>query len=357
MVGIVPADREIGGRRAILVLLVPLARNPQRRHRLLLPRQDLVERLRMPEGVVGRMVVHPVDVGQLAEPAALDEPRGRAGAQEGVVVVIGVAPQVAGVALRRVLLVVIVVADEPERPAVEVVVVHPGVDDRVLGHRRLQRRMRVDQRHRRHHAVVAGAGDADAAVGARDVLHQPIDRVVGVGRMVDAAGVERPGQRPLVHIGAARAVLAAHVLIGEDVAGAQQHRVGGADQHRPVRAGRLAGRLVGIVGRPVEEDRRVLGAPRRQDDGVQLDAVAHGNVDLAAEIVERIADLDEGLRNVARQLLRGGHAGQRESQDRRQPLHLLLRLGQFPADGTRRTRRQASSCGGQRVPCTPAPGT
>ena len=45
---------------------------------------------------------------------------------------------------------------------------------------------------------------------------------------------------------------------------------------------------VGAVGRAGEQDRSVFCAFRHQDDGVQLDAVAHGDHDFAAVVVEAV---------------------------------------------------------------------
>ena len=57
------------------------------------------------------------------------------------------------------------------------------------------------------------------------VLHEPVDGVVGVGRVIDLAGVERPSQRPRHHVVPFRSVLAAHVLEHADVAVGDEHLV------------------------------------------------------------------------------------------------------------------------------------
>ena len=46
----------------------------------------------------------------------------------------------------------------------------------------------------------------------RNVLHQPVDGVVGVGRLVHRRRILRPVQRPVHHVVALRAVLAANIL-------------------------------------------------------------------------------------------------------------------------------------------------
>ena len=55
--------------------------------------------------------------------------------------------------------------------------------------------MRIDQRHQRQEAVVGDPQDADFAVALGDVLHQPVDGVVGVGGMIDGRRIQRAVQR------------------------------------------------------------------------------------------------------------------------------------------------------------------
>ena len=127
----------------------------------------------------------------------------------------------------------------------------------------------------------------------RDVLHQPVDGVVGVGGVIDRRRVLRPVQRAVHHVVALGAVLAAHVLHHADVAALDDH-VGGvvvAVQDRAeVRAVGVAGELRGVVGRARQQDRRALRALRHQDDRVQLHAVAHGDHHLAPDVVEAVGD-------------------------------------------------------------------
>ena len=72
-----------------------------------------------------------------------------------------------------------------QRAVAVVVVVHPLVGRRRLFADRLERRMRHEQRHRRREAVVRDAVHPDVAVVVRNVLDEPIDRVVRVGGLVD----------------------------------------------------------------------------------------------------------------------------------------------------------------------------
>ena len=68
----------------------------------------------------------------------------------------------------------------------------------------------------------------------------------------------------------------------------------------------VAGELVGVVGRARQEDRRAFRALRNQDDGVQLDAVAHGDHHLAPDVVEAVVGRLELGRDLARQCRVGG---------------------------------------------------
>jgi fructose-specific component phosphotransferase system IIB-like protein len=54
--------------------------------------------------------------------------------------------------------------------------------------------VRIDQRHQAKKAVVRDAQDADLAVALGDVLDEPIDGVIGVGRMIDRSLVQRAAQ-------------------------------------------------------------------------------------------------------------------------------------------------------------------
>jgi hypothetical protein len=94
-----------------------------------------------------------------------------------------------------------------------------GTDD-------FQRRVRIHQRHQRQKAVVGNAQDADLAVALRNVLHQPVDGVVGVGGVIDRRGILRPVQGAVHHVVAFGAVFAANVLHHADVAAFDDH-VGG----------------------------------------------------------------------------------------------------------------------------------
>ena len=171
----------------------------------------------------------------------------------------------------------------PEGAVVEPVVALPPVDHGVDRYARLQRRMWVHQAHHRGKAVIAGAEGGYAAVGLRDVPHQPVDRVPGVGRMVDRSRVERPAQGPVHDVIAFRAELAAHVLDREDVAGPDQLGVKRReDGFRLGSAWSEAGPFVRRIGCAIEHDRQLAGHSGDDQHRVELHPVAHRDENPAA---------------------------------------------------------------------------
>ena len=198
----------------------------------------------------------------------------------------------------------------------EIVVAHPGVDHRIRRHRGLQCRVRVHQRHRHHHAVVAGPDHADAAVRFGHMLHQPVDRVIGVGRVIDLGGIVGAAQRAFVDVFAARSVFATHILIDADIAVGEEHRVRSAHRHVGIGAAVLH-RAFGIVGRAFEQYRRVVRALHHHDHGMQLHAVAHRDIDHALDVVEGLIRRREALGHIGREALRPRRS--RQQGNRRQP--------------------------------------
>ena len=149
--------------------------------------------------------------------------------------------------------------------------------------------MGMDERHEGQKAVVGDAENADLAVGFGNVVDQPVDGVVGVGGFVDGGGILRPVDGAVHHVVALGAVFAADVLDDADVAALDDDvgRVVVAVENRAeVGALEVRGEFVGAVGRAREQDWRARCAFRHQDDRVQPDAVAHGDHDFAACVVE-----------------------------------------------------------------------
>ena len=233
---------------------------------------------------------------------------GRSALQVQVVVVVVAGPPLRVVLARRFLLVDVGHHLLPERAVVEPVVAHPAVDHRVHRHGHFERGMRVDERHQRQEPVVRDAEDADVAVGFRHVPHEPFDRVVRVGRVIDRRRILRSVQRPVHHVVAFRSVLAADVLDDADVAALDDH-VGRVvipvEDGTEMRALRVARQLRGVVRSAREKNGSGLFSQRsfrHEDDGVELHPVAHRNPHVAALVVERVGHRREQPRRLARQL-------------------------------------------------------
>ena len=184
--------------------------------------------------------------------------------------------------------------------------------------------MRVDERHQRKEAVVGDAEDAHLPVALGRVLHQPVDGVPGIGGMIDRGRVLRSVQRAIHHVVALGAVLAADVLDDADVAALDDHLGGvvvAVQDGAKVGALRMGRELVGAVRRAGQKDGRAVGAPRDENDGVQLDPVAHWNHRLAPDVIEPARGGAEGIRRLARQggrRLSGRRRSERQSADQAQ---------------------------------------
>ena len=199
----------------------------------------------------------------------------------------------------------------------EPVVAHPAVDHRAHRRRDLQRRMRVHQGHHHGEALVGAAQHADAAVRLGHVLHQPLDRVVGVGGVIGRRRVQRPAQRAREHVVALRAVLAAHVLEHADVAVGDEHLVALRQRRQHVRRGVAGGATAGVVGRPRHDHRRAAGALGHDDHGEELDPVAHRDHHFAPLVVVAGARGHIGLADVRRAGRRRGGRGRAGGAGRR----------------------------------------
>ena len=158
-----------------------------------------------------------------------------------------------------------------QRTVAVIVVVHPLVDRRRLLAHGLEGRMRVQQRQRGGQPVVRHAVHAHLAVVVRHMLYQPVDAVVRVGRLVGGGRVRQIDLRAELE-DPLRFEPPPQVLDHEDVAvlrqllQARRHLFRWLVRH--------------TVRRPAEQDRQRSGLPgRREDDGLEPDAVTHGNHD------------------------------------------------------------------------------
>ena len=180
----------------------------------------------------------------------------------------------------------------------EPVVAHPAVDHRA--HRRcdFERRVRMHERHDYGEALVRASEHAHAPVRLGDVLHEPVDGVVGVGRMVDVRGIQRTLERPGHDVVALGAVLAADVLEDADVAVGDEDLIALRQRCQHTRRARPRCARRGVVRRARQEHRRTLGGLGNDDDGVELDAVAHRNHLDALDVVVAFAGSRKGFRDV-----------------------------------------------------------
>ena len=156
------------------------------------------------------------------------------------------------------------------------------VADEHVGRRRLRRHglergMRIEHRDDGEPTRVRHAHHPDAPVVVRDVLDEPLDRVVRVGALVDRLRILLVAHLAEHHELPFGLVSPADVLVHEDVAVARQLGVRAAER----RLGALD-----AVGRADHDDREIAGeAARDEDVRVQLHPVAHGDHRLG--LVER----------------------------------------------------------------------
>ena len=160
--------------------------------------------------------------------------------------------------------------------------------------------MRVYERHRHREAFVRAADHTDAAVALRDVFHEPVDRVVGVGRVVHLRRVQRPAQRTRHDVFALGLVLAPDVLINPDVAVGREQLVEQRQRRDHVRRPVALRAGCGFVRRPRQQHRRVARALRHDDHRVEPHAVAHRDHHFALHVVVRIGRRGELRGNVGR---------------------------------------------------------
>ena len=185
----------------------------------------------------------------------------------------------------------------------EPVVAHPPVDHRIHRNRDFERRMRIDQAHQWLESVVGNPQLSHLAIRLGGVLDEPVDRVPGVGRLVDLGVIERADERAIHDVIALGAVLAADILHHADVAAGNNDvlRIVVPVQFRAkVRALGICRRGARVVRRARHEDRRVAGAFGNKDHRVQLDAVPHRDHHVAPRVVPGgVHTIEPGRRFVA----------------------------------------------------------
>ncbi len=152
----------------------------------------------------------------------------------------------------------------------------------------------MDHRHQRQKPVVRNSENAYLPVALGNVLHQPVDGVVGVGRLIHRRWILRSMQRAVHHIIALGAVLASNIFDHADVPALDDHIgriVITVEGCRKVRAALQRRELIRAVRSARQQYRRMLRAGllrsiRHQDHHVKLHAVAHRHHGLASFILE-----------------------------------------------------------------------
>src|SRR5579872_2148016 len=120
--------------------------------------------------------------------------------------------------------------------------------------------------------------------------------------MVGSGVVERTPNGLCHEVIAFGAVLAANVLIDANVSARHQHFVGELQDRKHVRALIPGGALRRVVWSSSQHDGRIPGALGYDNYRVQTDAVAHGDHDIAFDIVEAGFRDREGFGNIAARL-------------------------------------------------------
>ena len=268
VLGIVLGRLAVDLPRAPRIFLIPEAGDVEVGHRgardLRVPRLALVVR------IVVRMRDDGVPRGNLSVQVLRVDVRHRAELQVPVVGVVDVEVEVRVLELVRLLVDgVLERVTLAQRAVSMIVVVHPLVGRRRLLADGLERRMRHEQRHRRRQPIVRHAVDPHATIVVRDVLHQPVDRVVRVGRLVHVlrrrvhhVHLRRQQERPLRFEAPAQILHDPDVPVLGELLLRGGHRLGRGLRH--------------AIGCAAEEDRQRLGAADlAQDRRLEACPVAH----------------------------------------------------------------------------------
>ena len=109
--------------------------------------------------------------------------------------------------------------------------------------------MRIDQRHQRSEAQITAADDPDLAVAFRDMLDQPVNRVVGIGRLVNPRIVQWPDDRAVHHVQALGIVFSADVLVDANVVVLNEFGVHGGQDVSDRLALDARRRMLGVIRR------------------------------------------------------------------------------------------------------------
>ncbi len=94
----------------------------------------------------------------------------------------------------------------------EPIVAAPSIHHWVHRNHALQRGMRMNHRHQRKKSVIRNPQHAHLPIRLGNILHQPVNRVVSIGRLVHWSRIQRPMNRPVHHIVALAPILPANIL-------------------------------------------------------------------------------------------------------------------------------------------------
>lgn len=149
----------------------------------------------------------------------------------------------------------------------------------------------MNERHQGKKAVIGDTEDPNFAVALGNVLHQLVDRVIGVGRLVHRRRVLRPMDGTVHDEIAFRSVFAPYVLNNANVAALNNYIrliVVTFEDRTEMSADGMARQRGRVVGRARKQDGRMGCSLRYEDDGVKSYSVANRDHDIAANIVEVI---------------------------------------------------------------------
>jgi len=187
---------------------------------------------------------------------------GRTGLQVQVVIIVVAGPPVLIALARGFLVVDVGHVQVRERRRSETSRRPSSVHHGVHRHGDFERGMGIDECHQGQKSIVGMRGRRPC-VALRNIFHQPLDGVVGVGGMIDRCGIQRAAQRARQSHSRPRSVLAADVLDNADVAAFKddfQCVVIAMEAGSEMRAVLVGGRIVGVVRRAGKKNWRVLSA-------------------------------------------------------------------------------------------------
>src|SRR6185369_369515 len=96
---------------------------------------------------------------------------------------------------------------------------------------RSQRRMRIKNSHQRQPAAIGDTRNADPTIAGTEIVDQPIDRVPGIGSLINLAGIERAARRQVHYPTALGIVASANVFVDADIASTEECLIRNWERH------------------------------------------------------------------------------------------------------------------------------